>query len=75
MAQKSNVRKAIKDMAKNLSDVFKDYGRQAREKAWKKLISSKGKKEIERMLVNPKRPLNKFFKLAFREWLEEKERR
>lgn len=69
MAQKSAVRDAIKDMAKGLSKVFKNYGRQARDKAWAKLISKKGKKEVEKLLINPKKPLNQFFKLAFKEWM------
>lgn len=74
MKPKNNVRSAIKDLAKSFSDIFSHYTRQTRDKAFNKLIDSeKGRKEIKKLLANPKKPLNQFVKLTFKEWLKQKE--
>lgn len=70
MSEKSNPRQAIMDMAAALKGVFKDYSRTARRRAWKSLISNKGKREIEKILTTTSRPLNPFRTLQFAEWLD-----
>ena len=70
MGQRSYKRQAILDIAKGLKSVFKDYTRPASKYAWERLTSTKGKAAVNRLIVNPDQPLNKFMKLAFREWLE-----
>ena len=69
----NNLRDAIFDMASGLKGVFKDYSLSARRRAWKKLTGSKGKAEIEKLLTNPNRPLNRVQILQFSEWLQDKE--
>lgn len=76
MGQKSSQKEAIQDMMEKLAGVFKKYTRESRRKAWDKLTSAKGKKEVGKILTNPYRPANQFRKLAlldFREWMEEEE--
>lgn len=68
---KSNPRDAVVDMASSLAGVFKKYSRQTREKAWKHLSGPAGHLEIEKLLLDPKRPLNTFQKLTFKEWLND----
>ena len=70
MAEKTNPRDAVADMAKSLQGVFKQYSKNARKKAWGDLTSGKGKAEIDKLLVNPRHPLNAFTKLHFAEWME-----
>lgn len=67
----TNLPSAIVDMAKSLSGVFKKYSRQTRGKAWKRLSSARGDKEMEKLAKNPKIPLSNFKKLQFKEWLME----
>lgn len=68
----SNVKTAILDMAKELAKVFKKYTKNTREAAWGHLTSSEGKKEIQKLLVDPSRQPNTFTKLtSFKEWKEE----
>lgn len=73
----TNTRNAIVDMAKALESVFKKYSRQTRTKAWKKLTSEVGLKEMDKLLQDPNRPVNNFQKLplreSFKEWIEENE--
>lgn len=70
MAEKTNPREAVSDMASALQGVFKKYSRTARRRAWDDLTSGTGKTEIEKILTNPNRSLNAFKKLQFAEWLE-----
>lgn len=67
---RNNPTKAVVDIARSLSNVFKKYTISRRRKAWDDITSREGKKEIEKLLRNPNRPLNTFQKLAFKEWLE-----
>ena len=66
---RSNERQAIVDMAAALRGVFKDYMRDTRRRAWKKLTTGQGKKDIEKLLNQPSIPLSRFRKLVFAEWL------
>lgn len=68
--QDANTMQAIVDMAHALSNSFKRYSINTRRKAWKSLSSSKGDKEVEKLIKNPNRPINTFQRLAFREWME-----
>jgi hypothetical protein len=73
---KTNLRNAIVDLAKGLESVFKKYSRQTRNKAWKRLTSKEGQKEVEKILNDPGRPINTFQKLAtesFKVWLRSHE--
>jgi hypothetical protein len=58
-------------MAKALQGVFKQYTRHARKEGFRDLISKKGIDNLEKMVVNPNRPLSAFRQLSFREWLED----
>jgi hypothetical protein len=83
----TNIKNAIVDIAKSLENVFKKYSKNTREKAWKKITSKDGEKEINKILIDPNRPINTFQKLAtqkdenaiskgkikFHEWLELRE--
>lgn len=79
----TNLRKAIVDIAKELESVFKKYSRQTRIKAWEKIISKDGEKEVKKILNDPSRPINTFQKLAtqnemvicFGKWLESRSNR
>lgn len=74
----SNLKNAIVDIAKSLEGVFKKYTRQTREKAWDKITSKDGEKEVKKILQDPTRQINTFQKLAtqnesFKTWLENQE--
>lgn len=76
--EKSNLRDAIVDIAKSLESVFKKYTRNTREKAWNKITSKDGEKEVKKILQDPTRQINTFQKLAtqnesFKAWLENQE--
>lgn len=76
MGQKSSQKEAIVDMMEKLASVFKKYTRESRRKAWDKLTSPKGKREVNKILTDPYRPLNQFRQLAllnFREWMDGEE--
>lgn len=64
MDNKTNLRNAIVDLAKSLESVFKKYSRQTRIKAWSRMTSKAGEKEIKKILNDPDRPINTFQKLA-----------
>ncbi len=64
MDNKTNLRNAIVDLAKSLESVFKKYSRQTRNKAWSKITSKQGEKEVKKILNDPDRPINTFQKLA-----------
>lgn len=77
----TNVKDAIVDIAKNLETVFRKYTKNTREKAWKKITSKDGEKEIKKIIVDPRRPINTFQKLAtqkeninFKDWLMNEEK-
>jgi hypothetical protein len=59
----TNTRQAIDAMAKALAHTFKDFSRHTREKAWKRLVSPDGLKEVNKLLQDPNRPINGFAKL------------
>jgi hypothetical protein len=69
----TNLKDAIVDIAKSLETVFKKYTRSTRNKAWERITSKKGEAEVKKILLDPKRQVNTFQKLAnesFSEWLE-----
>lgn len=68
--QNANTMHAIVDMAHALAGSFKKYSISTRQKAWRSLSSSRGDKEVAKLIRNPNRPINTFQKLAFREWIE-----
>ena len=71
MSSKNNsTQKAIMAIARSLSNVFKDFNRQTRERAIEQLGKPDGKKALRQLAQNPNRPLNQFPKLAFRDWVE-----
>lgn len=60
----TNLKDAIVDIAHGLENVFKKYSRQTRSKAWEKITSKEGEKEVKKILNDPNRPINTFQKLA-----------
>lgn len=64
MDKKTNTKDAIVDIAKSLETVFKKYTKSTRERAWEKITSKDGEKEIKKILNDPNRPINTFQKLA-----------
>lgn len=65
MADKSSsLKDAIMSLAKEIDSVFKKYSRQARSKAWSRITSVEGEKEVKKIMDNPGRSLAPFEKLA-----------
>ena len=62
--KKSSLKDAIMDLAKEIDSVFKKYTRNTRKKAWDKITSRDGQREVEKILVDPNRQLSIFGKLA-----------
>lgn len=72
----TNLKDAIVDLAKGLETVFRKYSRGTREKAWEKITSKRGEAEVKKILLDPKRQINTFQKLAtesFSEWVKRRE--
>ncbi len=68
-----NPRDCIMDIASALKHIFTKYTRGSRKKAWSTITSSKGKSEIQKLLINPQRKINVFRNISFREWAKFKE--
>lgn len=66
----TNVQQAILDIASNLTKSFKKFSKSTREKAWKRLTSPDGEKQIKKIIIDPSRQLSTFPQLAFKEWME-----
>jgi len=71
--QDSSKKQAVVDIAKALRDVFKGYTRHARGDAWKKILEPDTKREIEKLVQDPYRPLNMFQRITFKEWIDQEE--
>lgn len=63
-SNQTNLKNAIVDLARGMESVFKKYSRQTRARAWEKLTSKDGEKEIKKIMNDPSRPINTFQKLA-----------
>ena len=75
-SNQTNLKDAIVDLAKGLESVFKNYSRSTRKKAWERLTSRRGEKEVEKILIDPNRQVNTFQKLAtesFNDWLKRRD--
>lgn len=77
-SNETNLRTAIVEIAKSLESVFKRYSRQTRAKAWEKITSKDGEKEIKKILNDPTRQINTFQKLAtqsesFKIWIDKRQ--
>lgn len=73
----TNLKDAVVDIAKALESVFKKYSKSTREKAWARITSKDGEKEIKKIIVDPNRQVNTFQKLAtknesFSAWLDKR---
>lgn len=67
---KSDARDALNDIVYSIRDVFKQYDKGSRTKAWKGVQSGPGKKLIDDLLVNPKKPIVGLPRLLhFKEWI------
>jgi len=65
-------RQVVKSLLSTMKDMFKKCTRGTRERAWDKLCSDRGKKEVKRLINNPSINLNHFDDfLTFKEWLNE----
>lgn len=62
--KRTNLKDAIMELARGIESAFRKYTKSTREKAWKKITSRDGEREIKKILVNPNRQLNPFAKLA-----------
>lgn len=62
--KKTNLKDAIMDLAKGIESAFKKYTKSTRERAWEKITSRAGEREIKKILVDPNRQLSIFAKLA-----------
>lgn len=74
--KKSGLKDAIMDLAKEIDSVFKRYTLNIRKKAWERITSKDGEREINKILVDPNRQLSMFGKLALqkegvRVWLDD----
>lgn len=65
----TNIQKAVLDIAGNLEKSFRKFSKNTREKAWNRITSAEGEKEIKKIIQDPNRQLNTFQKLAFKEWI------
>jgi uncharacterized protein YutE (UPF0331/DUF86 family) len=66
----TNAIEAMEDIAAALARVFKKYSLHTRKKAWRKLVSKKGEKEITKLLRTPSRSLSTFRTLYSEEQYE-----
>lgn len=56
--------KAIVELADAICRVFQKLTRHRRKAAWKAITSENGKKEMDRLITNPKLTLNRLRKLS-----------
>jgi len=70
---KNDSRPAIQDLINSIRDVFKNYTRETRDKAWHKgILSSEGRNAINKMIKNPSVPITGTARfLKFKEWLDQ----
>ena len=66
-ASQTNTRHAMNDIAKALVTVFKKYTRTDRNKAWDKITSEQGLREMKKLLQDPNRPINMFAQISLKE--------
>jgi len=63
--------RATIELADAIRNAIKRYTRHTRKTAWQKVSSTRGREEIEKLMKQPSRSLNRIRALAgFREWLE-----
>lgn len=62
--KKTNLKSAIMDLARGIEAVFRKYTKSTREKAWEKITSRDGEREVKKILNDPNRQLDPFGKLA-----------
>lgn len=65
----TNIQKAVLDIAGSLEKSFRKFSKNTRDKAWDRITSPDGEKEIKKIIQDPNRQLNTFQKLAFKEWI------
>jgi len=66
----ATAKKAAHDMVKALTTVFKKYPLATRKRAWHGLMTDKGHKTMEDLLLHPNKPLNRIKSFSFKEWVE-----
>ncbi len=67
----TNNRTALVDLTQSIANTFKKYSRQTRKDIWKKITDDASKNQIiDKIILNPERPLEALKKLSFKEWLE-----
>ncbi len=68
--------RAVVDLADAIRKVFARYSRATRDRAWRKITSQRGMREINNLLRTPGRSLNRFRSLTteqvtdFAQWFE-----
>lgn len=65
----TNIQKAVLDIAGSLEKSFRKFSKSTREKAWNRITSAEGEREVKKIIQDPNRQLNTFQKLAFKEWM------
>ena len=70
-SQKSDARKATKDLIDDIRGVFRRYTRSTRRKSWDALMSPGGKSVVNKLINDPKAPVTGIPRLLrFKEWLD-----
>jgi hypothetical protein len=67
----ATAKKAAQDMVKALTTVFKKHPLTTRKRAWHGLMTDKGHKTLEDLLLHPNKPLNRIKTFSFREWMKD----
>ena len=69
---KSDPRDALSDIMSGIKSTFGRYNRTARRKAWHAIERPAGKRLIDALILNPKKPVVGLPRLlSFKEWLKE----
>ena len=55
---------------KALKAVFSKCSNSARREGWNKIMSARGRSEVNKLINNPERQVNVSMFLGFKEWLE-----
>jgi len=67
-----NRKDARMEIVSSLQRIFQKYNKNASKDAFKSLASAEGKREIEKLIANPRKSINLFRNMSFREWLEQR---
>lgn len=70
MNQKSDPRRAIQDLIDSIRNIFKNYSKSSRERAWEGLQSPDGRKAVQKLIRDPRVPITGVSRfISFKEWI------